>query len=537
MQYARNNLFSTECKTLRITFIALLALLLTHCAAIPSVNEARTVDQFRAEPRNDALIIVSAVVNTGEVSQVANLRLQRIDAPLVQGKPNTAPPEFLLTPINTGKSKNISLLAGSVPAGHYKIIQLSFGGKYLDLRANKGLNELDIHAKETYDLGMIILTAANTNVLVGRSKRFTDNKQLLERYLPNNDLLKNAHQNGWIDAEDKKEPIAEYFALTHPQGIGNLAENSNGEILAGSRLGTIIARNTAGKWRIIGRTDTYDQVTLVTPNPTGSKDSNLAFTENGDAYLVENNKTTKIDTGNLPHGQVFFMQTNPQATRWFAGVTHDNKSELLTASALNGKWETIYSENIAFSTWSGARNAWAVKLPNGFAFASGNSPDIRCYDFASEKWTLSNIPKKRTLLDLRANAKTGAMGILTGPGGGLAGVFATPLLTTQCGANWVEIKSPYKVQVAAPIPLNDTNIAVLGGVFGDTGIYLSGDSGITWKKQTDQTALSDRFYQTEHNGLFIVSNGINGWEIVSNSKDDAATWTMELSSFDQRLTK
>lgn len=527
--------FSVSNALARFMFAGFVIVSLTNCTAVPSVNIARTADQFRTDPRNDALLVVSTVVNTGEVSQVANLRLQRLDAPLVRGKPNPAPPEFLLTTVNTGKSKNISLLVGSVPAGRYKVIELSFGGKYLNLRTNEGLNELNITAKETYDLGMIILTAANTSVLIGRSQRFTDNKDFIARYIPNNEALKNAHSGGWIEPETKKEPLAEYFAVTHPQGIGHLVENSNGEILAGTRMGTIAARSTAGKWRVIGRTDTYDQVTLVTPNPNGSKDSSLAFTENGDAYLVENNKTSKLNTGNLPSGQVFFMQTNPQATRWFAGVTHDNRSELLTATSLDGKWETLYSENIEFSQWSGARNVWTAKLPNGFVFASSNSPDIRCYDFSTEKWTLSNIPRKRTLLDLRANGKTGAIGILTGPGGGFAGAFATPLLSTQCGANWVEIKNPYTVQVAAPIPFNDASIAAIGGVFGDTGMYVSTDSGKTWQKKTNQTVLSDRFYQSEHNGLFLVSNGANGWEVVSNSKDNGATWATELSSFDQRL--
>ena len=513
----------------------LFILLLAHCAALPTVKQARSPDEFSANRKNEALIVVSGVVNTGEVNQISYLRLQSLDAPLVKGKPNPAPPEYLLNTVNSGKSKNISLLVGSVPSGRYKVSEINFGGRYLDLKTNKGLSDLEFQANGVYDLGMIILTAANARVLVGLSSQFPDNQQLIKRYLPANDLLKDAKVGGWIETSPKKDPIAEYFALSHPQGLSNLVESLDGEIFAGSRMGTVVARNTSGKWRIVGRTGTYDQITLVIPNPEGAKDSTYAFTENGDTFLLESDKVTKVEMGNFPKGQVFFLQHNAQRTRWFVGVTHDKKSELLTANSLNGQWEVVYSENVEFSAWSGARNVWTGRLPNGFVFASTNSSDVRCYDFQSEKWTLTGIPKKRVLLDLKTNPKTGAIGILTGPGGGFGGAFATPFFSNQCGAGWTEIKSPYTVQVAAPIPLNDSSIAEIGGVFGDAGIYVSTDNAATWKKQSDKAIMVERFFQTISNGLFVVSSGASGFEQVFNSKDNGSTWQLELSSFDQRL--
>lgn len=515
--------------------IALCALFFVGCVAVPTIKPARSIEDFNKAANNEALVAVSVVVNTGEVGQLANLRLQRSDAPLVKGKPNPAPPEFMLGNVNDGASGDITLLVGSIPAGRYKVVQLDFFNKYLDLHSGPELGEIEVKAGKVYDLGMLVLTAANTKVIVGRSQKFTHNKPLFERYLPQQTSFQQVDTNPWLAPISERDQAAELFANMHPQGASAIKETATGEIVAGTRLGMVLARSPQGKWRLLGRTGTYDRVTAVIPDFMSTAKAHLVFTDHGDAYRLTNDIATRQNMGNLPKGRVFFADYSPETKRWYLGVNNDKTSELFSATNISGPWESLNSANVEFSTWSGARHAWIAELPDGLVLGSTSSPDIRCLSFTTNSWTTASIPNKRVLMDLRANPATGALGILTGPGGGIGGAFATPLLSSRCGDTWKEIKNPYKVQVAAPFPLADKSIAVVGGVFGDTGMYRSTDGGVSWKKQTDHLVLSEHLYQTATQGMFTVSAGFTGWEVISQSDDLGANWTTELSSFDSTL--
>lgn len=530
---------STRQTVLWKAIVALWLVLLAGCVAVPTVTPTRSLMEYQADPKNEGVLVLSSVVNTGEVGQILTVRLQAQDAPLPSGKKpgQVLPPEFTLSNQIGGKSRDLSLFFGSLPAGRYKVIELSFGFKYLNLRGSPMLADFVVEAGKTTDLGMIVLTAANFKVLVGRSHKYKNSKWLTDRYFANEPLLSHSQEGGWsqpIPADD----VAEAYALTYTQGISSIAEINTNEVVAGTRLGKILARNTEGRWRVLAQTGTYDAVTFVSPYTGQPAETVLALTDAGEAYKVSGDKAEPVSLGNLPRGRVFFLDSNASGSRWLVGVNHNDKAELFTSSSLeNGQWTSLFADDVSFSAWSGMRNAWATKAPNGVIFASSIHPEVRCFDYTTEQWTSLAVPDKRTVIDLKVNPTTGKIGLLTSPGGGFAGIFAKSHIANGCAGAWQTIKTPYSVEVAAPIWLNDDALAVVGGVFGDEGIYVSTDNAKTWTKRGKESVLSDNFYQTVSSGLFLVSKGMYGFELVSHSGDGAATWKLELSSFDPNLLK
>lgn len=530
---------STHQKSLWKASAALALVVLSGCVAVPTVTPSRSLDAYRVEPKNDGVLVLSSVVNTGEVGQLLTVRLQAQDAPILPGKKaaQVLPPEFTLSNQMSMSSRDLSLFFGSLPAGRYKVIELSFGGKYLNLRGGSLLSDIVIEAGKTTDLGMIVLTAANFKVLLGRSHKYQDSKWLIERHFADEPLLKNSQAGGWAQPIPEDD-VAEAFALLYTQGIASIAETHAKEVVAGTRLGKVLTRNADGRWRLLAQTGTYDAVTSVAPYVGQPEGTVLALTDAGDAYKIVKGTAEPISLGNLPRGRIFFIDSNASGNRWLVGVNHDNKAELFAASTLEGgQWTSLFADDVSFSAWSGGRNAWAAKSPTGIVFASSIHPEVRCFDYDTEQWSQLAVPDKRTVIDLKVNPTTGKIGLLTSPGGGFAGIFAKSHIVNGCAGTWQTIKTPYSVEVAAPIWLNDDALAVVGGVFGDAGIYVSTDNAKTWSKRGKESVLSDNFYQTAHNGLFLVSKGMYGYELVSHSGDGGANWQLELSSFDVNLLK
>jgi hypothetical protein len=514
--------------TRKPAFLLLIILfsLITGCVSVPAVFNGRDIADYTKDKKNEGLVIISGVVNTSEAGRLTYVKLQKLDNP----DPKKLPPEYIIGD-SFIDSTDISLFAKSIPEGRYKLLQLGFTSKYLDFSVKSPFSDIVIKANQTVDLGMLIVSAMSYNVIPGRSSKFLSNADLINQFAPNQELLKNAESGGWEDFSNK-EKLAEVVALSQPQGITGITETPKGEIIAGTRMGTIIIRDLQKKWRIFSNTDNYSRIQLTAISPANQGNTIIAINEFGDAYHIEEKNSSRISLGNLPKGKPFFLSAAQDGSRWYAGIINKDQNELFTANKLDGNWEKIFSDKKYAYAYSGAQ-VWAAKLPNGLFYASAATPEIRCLDYSTGKWITSKAPKGNVILDIKVNSKTGSIGILTGPGGGFAGVFATAYFVKSCGNNWQEIKSPYTVHVGAPIIMNDGSIADIGGVFKDSGMYVSQDEGKTWNKATDRIIHVDKLYQTENHGLFVVSNASNGIETVSNSQDNGKTWSTELSSLIQ----
>lgn len=511
--------------------VMLLASLLA-CASAPKIHTGRSVNDYNNDPLNEGMLIASSVVNTGEIGQIQSIQLLRTNLAADATKK-----EYLITNQISGKSRDLSLFFGALPSGKYRIVQVNSGGKYVRYDTpSPWLGEFEIKAGQTSDLGMIVMTAANFKVLIGRSRKFTNSSELIQRFYADNATLSN-RINGWTTPISETD-YSEFFALKHVQGIGNLAELPSGEIVAGTRLGTLLIRDTQGKWRIAYRKDFYDAFTFVASLPIDHNADFMAISDNNESYVFESGVLKPFELGNLPNGKITFLDSDKSASNWYIAVNEDKKFNLYHSTKLeNGDWKKVDSSDISFSSWSGQRNAWAIKSKTGLILGSSEKPVIRCLNYQTQQWTTSKIPNERTLTDLKTNIITGELSILTSPGGGFGGIFAKSYMSPACGSAWEQITSPYSVEVAAPIPLNSRDIAVLGGVFSDEGIYGSNDRGKNWKKLTDQSVLTHNFFITQRNGLVVIDKGNLGVESVRQSDDDGKTWDLELSSIDYSLLK
>lgn len=517
----------------RLVPVALAILVLAGCAT----------SQFAKDPLKskaavgEGTVLVSLTINTGEVGQFDAIHLQRL-----QDTNNALiSKSHILTNALPGLSRDTSLFVGLIPAGDYQFELL------LDQQSQKFLRLGEMHSQlvgtfkvtagQTTDLGRLVLTAVNTGVAVGRSTLIRDNRGLVQRFASSyGNLLQATPLAGWqIDKQEKD--IAEIFALGHPQGAGGFAELPTGEVVGGTRMGTVIQRSTEGKWKVLARTGTLDAVLWTVPF-TSADSVLVAAGELGMLIKVDAAGQIKaLDPGDLPVGNYFFVDRNEAGSEWIIGVQTPKEAALYRSPSLEkGQWTRMRGDTIEFSTWSGARFVWAWPLAGGVGFASTKLSKVACYDYGSRIWKEHASPGARSLIGL-APGPTPAFGVLTSAPGGLAGVFAKTHYTADCGKTWIETNSPYKVKVVPPLLLADDRILEAGGVFGDKGLYASADGGRTWNKQTDAVAFSEVVWALRGGGLLGVSRGQFGIENILHSADGGRTWKTELSSLDRELLR
>ncbi len=525
--------------TCKFALIFIAFLILTGCATTNRPLSSRTIAEYSVDQKDEGLVVLSTVIHTGEAGQISSIVLEKqpSDGEVTDKKGKAKlPTSYLLYNKISQKSNDLSLFFNPLPAGNYKIIRFNTGNKYIDLK-NSLLGEISVVPGKTIDLGMIVITAANFELFIGRSEKFTDSSQLVDRFFPEETIISKPRLSGWSNAKSEKD-IAEIFALNHVQGIQSIAELATGEIVAGTRLGTLLKRNQQNKWRILLRLDFYDAFTYVASLPDSELGDFIGVTDYFKAYRINGNQYSELNLGDLPSGRIYLIDYNEVDARWYIAVVVDNKLELFSSTQLEkGQWELVKSADISFSSWSGAQYAWFTKANNGLVFAASRATEISCFDYQNNQWTNLSVPDKRSVIDLRVNPITGALSILTSPGGGFGGVFAKSYVSNSCTENWTQIKTPYSVEVAAPIPMNDGSLVVVGGVFGDEGIYGSIDGGKKWSKLSDEKVLTQNFFQSKNNGIFMISKGSWGVEYIQQSDDEGKTWDTELSSINYEMLK
>lgn len=506
-----------------------LSLLLSACATTQHFARDPVREQAAA---GEGVVLLSLTLNTGEVSQFDSVVLRRVDG-------TTAEHTYQLGNALPGLSRDTSLFTGVLPEGEYRLVRLSDYGtqKFLDINDKHSamIGNFRVAAGQTTDLGRLVLTAINFNVMVGRSRQVTSNRALVEGFAPSYlPLLASAPQLGWTAPQEDKG-VVESFATTRPQGMGGFSELSSGEVIGGTRMGMVAARSKAGKWRVLSRTGGLDAILWTVPWETAD---NLAVVggELGTLMRIDRQgKAHPIAPGNLPRGNIFFVDHSPDGSQWIVGVQTPKEAVIYGSQKLeNGQWERMLGDTIEFSTWNGARNVWAWPRKGGVGFASTQSKRLSCYDYAARQWQQHGTPGDRVLTALTASPSD-VVGILTSPGGGLGGVFAATHYTRDCGVQWTETRSPYKVKVMPPLVLPSGTILETGGVFGDKGVYASGDN-LSWTKYSDKISFSESLVALPTAGLLGVSRG-TGIEHVQHSADEGRNWDTELSSIDYEMLK
>jgi len=523
---------------LRPLRLPLLALAITvGLAGCATIQDAR--DPLSSQPEeNEGSVVLSLTVNTGEVTQFDRIFLRRLqDPPKSQSGIDRS---YQLRNALPGLSRDTSLFIGLLPEGDYEFVSLHDDQTLKFLRINEKQAELlgsfGVHAGQVTDLGRMVLTAINFGVVVGRSNALTSNRSLVADFAPDYlRLFASMPSAGWTQPR-REQDVAEAFAMIHPQGAGGFSELASGEVIGGTRMGTVTARGRDGKWRVLARLDSLNAILATVPYEAGDNLAVVAGELGTLARVDRQGYPHPVALGDLPRGNLFFVDHSPNGGEWIVGVQSPREAALYRATQLdNGHWEKLRGDTVEFSFWNGARNVWAWSRPGGIGFASTQSRQLACYDYANRQWREHGSPDERLITALAASPGD-VVGVLSSPGGGFGGVFAKTHYSRDCGGQWVETDSPYKVKVMPPLVLPAGEILETGGVFGDKGAYASAD-GRTWSKLSDEVSFSEAVSVLPTAGLLGVSRGNLGIENIQHSADGGRSWKTELTSIDYRLLK
>lgn len=516
--------------------IAACFLALAGCVSSTFVRDPLRV---AAKP-GEGSVVVSLTTNTGEVNQMDVIELEEMS----QLDKNGLGRFYVMNRVGGRLSRDTSLFAARLPAGRYRFRILRDmqpqnlqGSVYLplNLRQIEGIGEFTVEAGAHADLGRLVITAVNTKVAVGRSQEVVANRALIERHAPAYLELSNAPaKGGWVRVAPPDNGDIERFAMARPQGATGFSELSTGEVIGGSRMGSVLLRGTDGQWRKFARTGTLDAVAWTLPYEIDGHVAVIAGDLGTLALVGRDGSVHQVDTGDLPHGNLFFVDRSADGAQWIVGVSDDRQGALYASSKLDGgSWTRMRGDSIDFSVWSGQRSVWAWRRPGGIGFASSQTPRIACYDYAARQWSERDTPGRRKLFALSPGAGD-ALGVLTTPGGGLVGLFASSFYSLNCGVAWAETRSPYKVKVMPPLALASGRLLEGGGVFRDTGLYASQVGSDVWTKLGVQVNFNENVWVLPKAGLLAVTRGADGFEVIQHSSDEGGSWTVEMSSFDLR---
>ncbi|MES2016430.1 MAG: hypothetical protein V4484_08025 [Pseudomonadota bacterium] len=491
------------------------------------------VDPLKLPAQSDqSPVVVSVTANTGEIRGFDRITLTRVAPPLKAGESAAPVENFILEQVVPGMARDTSLFIGALPPGEYQFSSFddTKTRKTLNLLGSDELGHFSVHLNKRVDLGRLLLTPVNANVVFGRSARAGSNQTLIQRFSPAHAALFAAEvESGW-NLPVPKDGFEQY-ALSRPVGADCATERADGSVVAASRLGSVLVRSPAGRWNVV-RGPGIESLLCVTPVQLPDAEL-LAVGEFGTLLRKPPgvNALLPVDTGDLPPGNLLRIYGNAEAG-WFVAHQHGQEIKLFHSAKLEaGSWTVLRKESIAFDMWRGANSFWMWKTDAGLAYSVSTGP-LRFLDFKTNQWTERATPGNDRLVALTVDP-TGTMGVLTSPGGGFAGIFAGAFVTRDQAASWQPVNTPFKVKVVPVQRTADGTMLMNGGVFGASELQMSKDEGKTWTVQ-GKFELGRQLLVLKSGELLDLDLGQYGLFSLSHSTDMGKTWKMEYSNFDRR---
>lgn len=473
-----------------------------------------------------AVVLLSVTSNSPRSGQFDSVVLERV------ASDGGRTERYLLNQLSKGLARDTALFVGAVPPGSYRVARFNVGTLYLEINeiGRERIGRLDVMAGASHDLGRLVVTNLNSGILVGRSKLVTSNADLVKRFVP--DAARYAEKvtgSGWAGPRHEKDR-AEELALSMPAGASALTELSTGEVVAASRVGSILVRSTLGKWRRIG-IDSLESLLWLKP-VDDPKIRLVAVGEFNTIVQVQADWTTqRLNPGNLPPGNLLFIDGSP-AAGWFIAQIRGQQVTIYRSASLDaGDWQAVKTADVGVSFWSGAESFWAWPTSEGFAYAL-SSGQINWFNFKTGAWTQNLAPEGRRIIAVQPNPND-ALGVLTSPGGGLGGVFAGVHVSTDKGATWQTVASPYKVNAKPPVMMPSGALLMQGSAFSDKELQRSEGLSGPWTKMPGNVYISEWLMALPTKGLFAIDDGStpSGYASIRHSVDEGRTWWVEYSNY------
>lgn len=515
-----------------------LGLLLAGCATPIQTVNLRPPSE-RAPAADEGVLSLSTTVNTGVVGQFDTLVLKRAGDP----DPKAAGAEYEYSiPELTGRvARDTSLFVATLKSGDYTIVRMYDSDRLMTFTPNPTntmLGSFKVEPGKLTDLGRVVITPINFKIGAGRSNLVTSNEALVARFAPSTSrFYKEVVPGGWNTPRDKDDLI-EDFALSHPVGASTLVELPDGRVAAATRLGTILLRETDGRWRPL-QNKTLDAWISVAP-ASGPDAMLVAVGEYSNIARIDRDGVFHpVERGNLPMGTLIFVAGDMTSGWVVAHKLNDTVTLYRTDSLDKPDWTPILTDKLTVSYWSGAQQLWLWPTKTGFGYGRSTG-EIRFYDVAKRAWTDRTSPGKKAIITIYASPKN-ELGMLASPGGGFGGITATAWLSRDDAQTWVETGSPFNVKVTPPKVTASGVMLQSGGVFGKDSLQGSKDGGKTWYVLSDQVAVTDVVLPTATAGLFKLGKPAFGtmadYDVISHSGDDGATWTSEYISLDRAMLR
>lgn len=498
----------------------------TGCTTITMAS-----DPAKSPPKDgESVVAVSITVNTAQIGAFDLVRVEALNRP---GTSNVVA-SYVLTQAAPGLSRDTALFIGVLPVGEYEFAELTHTAtqRHLYIRGamRTNLGRFSVVQGKAADLGRLVMTPVNTSVVLGRSALVTSNLPMMQRFAPAQArLFEGGLGGGWNGPRSEQDRV-EAYAMNRPVGADNPKELDDGSLVAASRLGTVLVRNPDGRWSA-ARSGSLES--LLDVLPVDRPDARLLAAGEFNTLLKlprGANRFERIDTGDLPSGNLLFIDGNDTAG-WYVLQQDGARVTLYHSPRLEGgQWKALRHENVGADFWNGHNLAWIWRSKGGLGYAV-SAGAIHWLDYTTGAWTDRQAPNNNRLISIAENPD-GSLGILTSPGGGFGGVFATMYTSSDRAQTWQEVKSEFKVKVSAPRRAPSGTLLVTGGVFSDPELHTSTDDGKTWEK-------AGAFPRQHHlvvlpsGRLLAVSVGALGLFDLQSSKDEGKTWRVDYSNFDR----
>lgn len=449
--------------------------------------------------------------------------------------------------INSDVSRSTFIYSGQLPAGEYRIVELSnyqpspnpfLSGKIQFINLNDKdkphpMGTFKVLENTTTDLGRINLTHANDAYLIARSEKHSSNKDLINK-LKNNYLeaiYKDKILNGWTQPVTTLEKNIGDESKILPFGMQCFKELKDNTIIASSKIGSVFflpSQDTNKKTKIFQSNDNlaFDCITV-------KEKYNFDFLAYGEMntlykHLKGSDVLTPVDSGNLPIGVISSIVGDDQ-NGWFLSHIVGHKATVYKSNRLeNGDWQPIVQKEIVDNFW-GLRGFWLWEDEQGFSYADMYGK-INHYDYITKKWSENKVPDNENISQLIVNPDK-SISVITSKRG-FAGIFSNLFNSNDHGITWQKVNSPFKVNVFPAQVSKQGDLYISGAQFNWDKLAISEDAGKTWQMHEIMAPSS---IVTLNSGALLNILYSGQYALVKISNDKGQTWKTLYSTHNRNL--
>lgn len=479
-----------------------------------------------AQSASHTPVVISVSTNTGEISGFNNIAIRRH---LSQGQSESifSGNSFAFQSVTPGVGRDTALFIGLLPPGEYSFGAFSAGTKRLNVGEQNLLGKFTVTSGKPVDLGRLVLTPVNHQVMIGRIARPSSNLDLIRRIVPAKlDQFAGELASGWVGQVEATNNLEKY-SLANTVGADCATERADGTVFAASRLGTVLTRSSLGKWRGLRGAGLESLLCLL---PVELPDAELVAVGEMLALVRKprgSDQLVPVDPGNLPPGDLIKINGSPGAG-WFVVHKVGNKLTLYRSSKLDaGDWKVVLQADARENAQRNYESMFSWQTEAGMGYAGPTGP-IKIFDNASGQWSERALPPSQSRLLHAAVATNGDLVIHAANTSSMWDHVNSSFVSKDMGANWKAILPP---PATARRPMQIFHDGTLMTLNNAAHYTMSQDKGATWTVG----GKAERLVLPLRTGTLLdFDDGKHGLFSIRSSVDGGKQWDTEYSTFNRQ---